>query len=181
MFFIDDDAPIFMHTDASDYGIGVYLFQSVEGIEKPIQFMSKSLSTQEQHWSTIEKELYAIVYALRKFEYLLRDRHFILRTDHENLKYLNDPPSPKVRRWKLTIQEYDFDLEHIKGVQNVAADAFSRLSPIGEKEELLVIADAEIPPEKYKIIALFHNSDIGHFGVDKTLSKTTKTRMDRNA
>ena len=56
--------------------------------------MSKSLTTDEIIWSTIEKECYAIVVALHKFEYLLRDRKFTLRTDHDNLTYMNDPPSP---------------------------------------------------------------------------------------
>ena len=87
-----------MHTDASDYGIGAYLFQVFDGSEQPIAFMSKTLSTEEIKWSTIEKECYAIVVALRKFEYLIRDKHFTLHTDHANLTYVNDPSSPKVRR-----------------------------------------------------------------------------------
>ena len=72
---MDDNALVFLHTDASDYGIGAYLFQIIDGLEQPIAFMSKTLSAEEIKWSTIEKECYAIVYSLRKFEYLLRDKH----------------------------------------------------------------------------------------------------------
>ena len=82
---MDPTAPIYLHADASDYGIGAYLFQIVDGKDQPIAFMSKSLSGAELRWSTIEKECYAIVYALKKFEYLIRDTHFTLRTDHRNL------------------------------------------------------------------------------------------------
>ena len=57
----------------------------------------------------------------------MRDRHFILRTDHKNLIYLNDSASAKVRRWKILISEYDFDIEYIKGEENFVADATSRL------------------------------------------------------
>ena len=42
--------------------------------------------------------------------------------------YLNTPPSNKVLRWKLAIQEYDFTISHIAGELNVVADGFSRLT-----------------------------------------------------
>ena len=41
--------------------------------------------------------------------------------------YINEDGSAKVKIWKLAIQEYNFDIEHIAGEENVAADAFSRL------------------------------------------------------
>ena len=44
LLFIDSNAPIYLHTDASDYGIGAYLFQTIDGIDRPIAFMGKSLS-----------------------------------------------------------------------------------------------------------------------------------------
>ena len=57
--------------------------------------------------------MYAIYYAFVKFEYLIRDVHFPLRTDHKNLTYLNTDNGPKVKRWKLAIQEYGFDIEYL--------------------------------------------------------------------
>ena len=133
--------------------------------------MSRALSNTEARWTTIEKECYAIVYSLQKFEHLIRDVHFTLRTDHKNLTYVNESRCPKVHRWKVLIQEYDFDLEYIPGPQNYIADAFSRLVPIEEPELLCLIDKFEIPQEKYKLISEMHNSQVGHFGVDKTLNK----------
>ena len=160
-----------MHTDASDYGIGAYfVFQVFDGSEQPIAFMSKTLSTEEIKWSTIEKECYAIVVALRKFEYLIRDKHFTLRTDHANLTYVNDPPSPKVRRWKIAIQEYDFDLDFIEGEKNIVADAFSRLLPISV-EMLCTLKGLKIPDDKYTILGQVHNTNVGHHGLDLMLQK----------
>ena len=127
LHFMREDAPVYLHTDASDYGIGGYLFQIIDGVECPVAFMSKSLTEAESRWSVTEKECYAFVYMFKKYEYLLRDRHFILRTDHRNLTYLNESASPKVRRWKILISEYDFSIEYIKGEDNVVADAQSRL------------------------------------------------------
>ena len=45
MYFINDDLPIKLYTDASDYGIGGVLFQIVNTVWRPIAFISKSLST----------------------------------------------------------------------------------------------------------------------------------------
>ena len=41
---LNDHAPISLQTDASDYGVGGYLFQVIDGKEIPIAFISKSLS-----------------------------------------------------------------------------------------------------------------------------------------
>lgn len=76
------------------------------------------------------------MYALKKFEYLVRDHHFTLLTDHQNLIYIDKETSQKVKRWKLAIQGYDFDIHHIPGRLNVVADGFSRIQT-GKEDRLL--------------------------------------------
>jgi hypothetical protein len=124
LYFLNDHDPVRVYTDASEYSVGDYVCQVVDGKEKPIGFMSKTLKRAERLWTTTERECYAIYMTLRKFEYLIRDIPFKLFTDHENLLYLNVPPSNKVLRWKLAIQEYNFKLNYIKGENNVVADRF---------------------------------------------------------
>ena len=65
LFFVDSESPIYVQTDASDYGIGAYIFQIVDGVEKPISFISKSLTKEQLKWSTPDKEAYAIFYTLK--------------------------------------------------------------------------------------------------------------------
>jgi hypothetical protein len=89
LYFLHDDAPVYLYTDACDYGIGAYLYQEVEGQARPVCFISKALSDAQLRWSTHEKEAYAIFYAFTKLEHLIRDIHFTLYTDHENLTYIN--------------------------------------------------------------------------------------------
>ena len=43
MHFMSDIAPIKLHTDASDYGVGGFLFQTVDGKDQPITFVSNLL------------------------------------------------------------------------------------------------------------------------------------------
>ena len=132
-FFVDIEKPVFVATDASDYGVEAICYQVIDSKIVPINFMSKSLSAQECNWTTTEKECFAVVYALRKFEYLLRDVHFTLLTDHRNLIYIDSETSQKVKRWKLAIQQYDFDIQHIPGRLNQIADGFSRLQGVPEE------------------------------------------------
>jgi hypothetical protein len=129
LWFLVDDQPVYLHTDACEYGVGAYCFQVIDGKERPVTFYSKSLSGPQLRWSTIDKECFAIVLALREFEYLLRHRHFRLRTDHANLTKMNISQSPRVVRWKMEMMEYDFDIEHIAGKANIVADSLSRLVP----------------------------------------------------
>jgi len=77
---------------------------------------------------------------------------------------------PKVVRWKMTIQEFDCDIEHIPGKLNVVADGFSRLLQITE-EELMALYDLSIPVRYQDMIKKVHNSISGHHGVERTIEK----------
>jgi hypothetical protein len=115
LFYVDLNLPIHIRTDASDYGIGGYIFQLDQQHELPIRFISKALHKAQLNWSTFEKEAYAIFYTITKFDFLLRDVQFVVETDHKNLTFLKTAQSAKVRRWQLALQEFDFKYKHIKG------------------------------------------------------------------
>jgi hypothetical protein len=128
LYYLNEKYPIVLCTDASDYAIGAYLFQVDEELkERPIRFLSKTLCGAQLRWSTIEKEAYAIYIALNRMEDLLGGVKFTIKTDHKNLRFLNLAGSNKVRNWKVAIQQFDFDIEYIKGAENIPADTFSRL------------------------------------------------------
>ena len=50
MYFMSGTAPITSHTNASDYGISGYLFQTVDGKDQPVAFVSKSLNKSQLRW-----------------------------------------------------------------------------------------------------------------------------------
>ena len=82
MHFMSYTAPITLHTDASDYVLGGHLFQTVDGIDQPVAFVSKSLNKSQLRWSVIQKEACGIFYSFMYLQSLLRDRLFTIRTDH---------------------------------------------------------------------------------------------------
>jgi RNase H-like domain found in reverse transcriptase len=54
--FIHPTAPIVLMTDASDYGIGGYLYQVVDNIKQLVALVSKALTSTQLAWSLIQKE-----------------------------------------------------------------------------------------------------------------------------
>ena len=182
MHFLNDFDPIFVHNDASDYGIGGYLFQIVDGIQHPIAFVSKSLTTTQLRWSVIQKEAYAIFFTIIYLQSLLRDRMFTIRTDHRNLLFITQASNPMIVRWYMALSEFSFKIEFIAGVDNGIADSMSRLCRNGmldrpeEFSHTDAIAASIIPKIKltniqYSKIAFVHNSRVGHFGLERTVKR----------
>jgi hypothetical protein len=184
LFFVNDDYashPIYLQSDACQYGIGAILLQLIDGVEpRPIAIMSKALSREQLRWSTIDKECYALFRAVTHWDHLLRDVPFTVQTDHKNILFTQPDKTGKVRRWLLALQEYDMNVTYIPGANNNVADAFSRLlCPIEDVEEAEVLAAISLErreklprvPERYhKLIGKCHNASIGHGGVERTLT-----------
>src|SRR5690606_6864596 len=92
-------------------------------------------SAVEARWATIEQEAYAVYFCILKLSHFLLGHHFIVETDHRNLLYLEKATSPKLVRWRLRLQEFDFELRHVAGRDNQVADALSRCFMIAEPDE----------------------------------------------
>lgn len=112
-------------TDASNSALGAVLSQN----QHPIAFASRTLNRHETNYSTVEKELLSIVWATKYFRPYLFGRKFKVQTDHRPLVWLNSlkEPNSKLQRWKIKLNEYDFEIEYIKGKENYVADFLSRL------------------------------------------------------
>ena len=70
----------------------------------------------------------AIMHALAKYQQYLVGNRFRVRTDHNNLRFFLEQKQLQERqqKWISKIQAYDFDIEYVKGKNNVVADALSR-------------------------------------------------------
>lgn len=115
-------------TDASIHAIGAILSQGEVGKDLPIAYASRTLNKAESNYSTIERELLAIVWAVKHFRPYLFGRKFKIVTDHKPLTWLfsiKDPGSRLVR-WRLKLEEYDYEIIYKAGKINTNADALSR-------------------------------------------------------
>ena len=73
-----------------------------------------------------EKELLGIVEGLKAFTGVIRGQDLTTHIDHLNLLY-NKLPSQRMTRWRMLVEKYNPKVVHIKGVNNDATDALSRL------------------------------------------------------
>ena len=124
--------PFHMAIDASDVGVGAVLLQeNREGIEKPVCYFSKKLNQYQKKYSTIEKEALSLVLAVQQFEVYLTnsDGDITIYTDHNPLVFLEKfkTKNQRLYRWSLMLQPFPLKIVHIKGKNNVIADALSRV------------------------------------------------------
>lgn len=124
----DPTLPYVLQTDACMIGVAATLMQESQGERRIISNVSATLSGAELRYSSNEKECLAIVWALDKFRPYLEGQKFILRTDNKALTWLNISKNQKMKfqRWAVTIQEFNFEIQHIPGKMNQLPDAMSR-------------------------------------------------------
>ena len=128
----DFTKPFVLQTDASAYGLGAVLTQTIDGAETVIAFLSRSLSRQERNYSTTERECLGVIWAVEKLRHYLEGVRFTVITDHASLVWLNrlKDPTGRLARWAVRLQPYDFEIVHRKGRDMVVPDCLSRAVPV---------------------------------------------------
>jgi hypothetical protein len=125
--------PYITHTDASSKAIGAVLMQKdSEGNVSIVSTASRVMHSAEKLYTTCEQELLALVHALEKFRVYVYGNNIFVNTYNRSLIFLKKCAitSNRVARWLITIQEYDIEVQHIRGVKNHLADILSR-NPAG--------------------------------------------------
>jgi len=122
-------------TDASGFAIGATLRQmqwnpESESFpkERILGYYSRKLSGAETRYSTYDQELLAVRDAIEHWRYYLHGSHFTVQTDHSSLQHVLKQPKLSSRQMRLLerLQQYNFEIEYLPGVQNYIQDALSR-------------------------------------------------------
>lgn len=124
----DFTQPFILTCDASNYAISAILSQGPIGNDRPIAYASRTLNKAECNYSVTEKECLAIVYGTQNFRPYLYGRCFKIVTDHRPLKWLFNckEPGSKLVRWRLKLEDFNYEIVYKKGKINSNADALSR-------------------------------------------------------
>ena len=114
--------------DCSNVALGACLFHIIDDIEHPICYNSQKLYNHQRNYSTIEKECYALLIAVRRFSVYFGSSHVLVCTDYNLLVYLGTMflTNQKLMRWRLQLLEYELEIAHRQGKQNILPDILSR-------------------------------------------------------
>jgi hypothetical protein len=155
-------------TDASNTGIGTVLSQGTVGKDLPVAYASRSLNKAEINYTTSETELLAIVWANKYFRPYLYGRKFKTVTDHKTLTWVINvkDPGSQLLRWRIQLEEFDYEIVYKKGSQNTNAVALSRTGSLSTESKNELEIDDSL---KRKILYEFHDAPVGgHRGMNGT-------------
>lgn len=131
--------------DASATALGACLSQKVGGVERPVAFASRVLSSAERNYSASEREALACLWACEKWHFYLYGRRFTLVTDHQALRTLLTAGGTghrplRLHRWCDRLYQYTFDILYRPGRENHVADCLSRSYDDTESEHSANVA-----------------------------------------
>jgi len=155
-------------TDASNEGAGAVLSQGEIGKDLPVAYASRSFNKAEKNYRNVEKELAAIVWGIKHFRTYLYGRKFKVVSDHKPLTWIMSvkDPGSRLLRWRIQLEEYDYEIVYKPGKQNANANALSRIGTLKGESCTLNDTDADL---KAKILHESHDSALGgHRGMNKT-------------
>lgn len=133
---------IILATDASLYGIAAILSHEINGEERPIMFISRSLSAAEKRYSQLDREALGIYWAVRKlYEYLFGYK-FTLITDNKPLSLIFSPKkgiptaaAARLQRYAVFLSGFNYEIEHRKASEHQNVDYLSR-APLQIENEM---------------------------------------------
>lgn len=164
--------------------------------DHPIAFASHTLNKHEINYSTTEKEALAIIWAVEKFRPYLYGNKFTLVTDHKPLIFIkNSNKNKKIIRWRLDLENYDYDVVYKTGKTNVVADALSRKTDANVNEvidtsipesihsantsEEFCIHFTERPLNNFQNQIVFREASVSSTTTEKILENYTRTTISR--
>lgn len=200
MFFIP------LHTDASSHGFGAVLLQKQDdGKFHRVAYFSRTTTPDESRYHSFELETLTItyfIYGLNRFKMYLDGIPFTIVSDCNSLTLTLNKKiiNPRISRWALELENYNYQVRHRKGKLMGHVDALSRqpvaaavdASGVDVKVQILHGRDSGIVEIRGKLeqdevkeyemdngpvfrIGVNDQKQLyGHFGIEKCLNQIKK-------
>ncbi|MGL6010111.1 MAG: Ty3/Gypsy family RNase HI domain-containing protein, partial [Shewanella oncorhynchi] len=134
LYIPDPNKTFYVQTDASQFCAAGRIFQKDdENNERIIASLSRTFTTTEQHYSIFKKEILALLYTLKSMDYFLRfAKHLVIYVDAKSIIYLRlaKDSSGILLRFSVELSNYDAEIYHVPGEENVVSDVLSRQHPM---------------------------------------------------
>jgi len=124
--------------------------------------------------TTIEKELLAIVWGCKYFRQYLYGRKFTIVTDHRPLTWIFSVKDPRsgLLRWRLKLEEYEYEVLYKKVCNNANADALSRIHFTEGCTNEYEIKVGPTQEEKQAVFQEMHDKPVGgHLVMNRTYDR----------
>lgn len=172
LFLFDNSLDTVLYCDASKFAIAGVLIQKKGEEVRIIGYFSRTLTNAQVNYNIYTKELLAIVKSVEFFKQLLYGRPFKVVTDNSALAFFKSSKQvfDKYTRWLLFLEDFDIEIEHVKGNKNALADAISRVkmqSPQVTAIEGQTRREFPEPESLNRIFNLFHTTLSNHSGFNK--------------
>ena len=127
----DLDKEFRVEANTSNYTTrGVLSIRCSDKKQRPVTFISKSLSNTEQNYEIYDKEIIAVVRCLEAWRYFLEEvtEKFKIWTNHKNLEYFMKAQKLNRRqaRQALYLSRFSFVLKHVPRSKMGKVDSLSR-------------------------------------------------------
>ena len=127
----DFSRPFKLAVDASDIAAGAVLLQEDDDeIDHPVAYFSRKFNQHQRNYSTVEKDCLALIFALQHFDGYVSSAGVPIEvfSDHNPLVFIHrmKDKNQHLLRWSLILSEYNMNIQHIKGGDNLIADCLSR-------------------------------------------------------
>ena len=138
--------------DASSYGLGGVLMQKQpDSTWRPIMFISRSLTSTESRYATIEKEALALTWACERCSDYIIGKLIEAETDHKPLvplvtQHTLDQIPPRIQRLRMHLMHFHIKkLTHVPVKEHYTPHALSRMQSVNHSGQ------ATIPDEEMNI------------------------------
>ena len=130
LYIPDPNKTFYVQTDASQFCAAGRIFQKDDqDREKVIASVSRTFTKTEQHYSIFKKEILALLYTLKSMDYFLRfANHLVIYVDAKSIIYLRlaKDSSGILLRFSVELSNYEAEIFHVPGEENVVSDVLSR-------------------------------------------------------
>ena len=129
----DFNKEFYLYTDASDLYYSGVLLQKKDDKYVIIDMFSKMFNDNDIKRHITSKEILAIIESIKRWESYLTLNKFTIHTDANNIVHLlNKCNKSRTNnamhyRWALLLTPLNFDIKHVKGIDNKIADFLSRI------------------------------------------------------
>ena len=145
---------------------------------RPVAYASRTMTSAQQNYAIIEKELQAVVFACERFHQFIYGTHVLVFSDHKPLesiskKLLAQAP-PRLQRMLLRLQKYVISITYRPGTEMNMGDALFRahLSDVWEE-----IPEEELNAQMHRISQTW-DDDLQDMKCIKTATKDDETLQE---